>query len=103
MITEKHYDIKSLEKKLGPMTVGMFIKAFREAEGLSQEAFGKKLKISRANICDIEKGRKNVSPERAALIAKALGVPETVLIQLSLKDSLRAADLNYKVEIKKVS
>jgi len=103
MSTKKQYGIKSLEAKFGPMTLGVFLRAFRESEELSQTAFAKKLKLSRANLCDIEKGRKNVSPERAMQIAKILGVPETVLIQLSLQDTLRAAHINYTVEIKKVS
>ena len=85
------------------MTVGTFLLAFREADGVSQVEFAKKLKISRANLCDLEKGRKNVSPGRATQIAKALGVPETVLIQLALQDTLRSANLNYVVEIKRVS
>lgn len=103
MNTKKFLDIKSLEKKLGPMTVGLFLRAFREADGLSQTQFGKKLRLSRANICDLEKGRKYISAERAMRIAKILGVPETVLIQLALQDSLRAARLNYTVALKKVS
>lgn len=103
MSTKKYLGTRNLEERFGPMTVAMFLRAFRESEGLSQAAFAKKLKLSRANLCDLEKGRKNISPERAVQIAKVLGVPETVLIQLSIQDTLRAAHLNYKVEIKKVS
>jgi transcriptional regulator with XRE-family HTH domain len=103
MSTKKFFDIHSLEEKFGPMTVGLFLRAFREADGLSQTEFGKKLKLSRANVCDLEKGRKNIRPERAKQIAKILGVPETVLIQLALQDTLRDAKLNYTVELKKVS
>jgi len=103
MSTKKFFDVKSLEQKFGPMTVGLFLHAFREADGFSQVEFAKKLKLSRANLCDLEKGRKNISPERATQIAKVLGVPETVLIQLALQDSLRSANLNYVVELKKVS
>jgi ferredoxin len=40
----------------------------------------------------IEKGRKTVSPERAAKGARLLGYPETVFVRL-------AAGLRYKVEI----
>lgn len=103
MSTKKFFDVKSLEQKFGPMTIGLFLHAFREADGISQVEFAKKLKLSRANLCDLEKGRKNISPERATQIAKVLGVPETVLIQLALQDSLRSAKLNYVVELKKVS
>jgi hypothetical protein len=56
--------------------------------------------MSVANLCDIEKGRKGVSPERAEQIAKAIGVPHALLIRLSIEDSLRAAGLKYRVEIK---
>lgn len=55
------------------------------AEGISQLDFSKKLKLS-----------------RATQIVKILGVPETVLIQLALQDSLHSAKLNYVVELKKV-
>jgi len=47
--------------------------------------------MSVANLCDIEKGRKGVSPEKAEQIAKAIGVPAELLIRLSIEESLRAA------------
>ncbi len=97
---KRMFGIESLEKKLGPMSVGLFIKSFREADGISQTEYARKLGISRANLCDIEKGRKQISPERAAKLADRLGVPEAVLIQLALQDSLRAAKLDYTVELK---
>ena len=100
MTTEKYYGIESLEAKYGPMTIGLFIRAFRESDGFSQTEYAKKLKISRANLCDIEKGRKLVSPERAAKFTRVLKVPEAALIQLALQDMLRAAHLNYRIEIK---
>jgi transcriptional regulator with XRE-family HTH domain len=95
--------LKSLEAKYGPMTVGLFLMAFREADGLSQSSFAKRLKISRANLCDIEKERKLVSPERAAKFAHILKVPEMALIKLALQDILRSAHLRYKVELKGAS
>ncbi len=103
MSTDSFDDIKFLEDKFGAMSVGLYIKAFREADGISQTAFAKKLKISRANLCDIEKGRKLVSAERAARIAKKLKIPETTMIQLALQDLLNHAHLNYKIELKKVA
>jgi hypothetical protein len=54
----------------------------------------------RLNLCDIEKGRKGVSPEKAEQIAKAIGVPAALLIRLSIEENLRAAGLKYTVEIK---
>jgi transcriptional regulator with XRE-family HTH domain len=82
------------------MTFGAFIRAFRKADEISQSEFARRLGISRANLCDIEKNRKPVAPLRAARLARKLGVPESVLIQLALQDALRAAKLAYRVELK---
>jgi transcriptional regulator with XRE-family HTH domain len=103
MSTKKLTGRESLEAKFGPMTVGMFLKAFREADEISQIDFAKKLKISRANLCDLEKERKLVSPERAAKFAGILKVPESALIRLALQDLLRASHLDYEIEIKGAS
>jgi transcriptional regulator with XRE-family HTH domain len=103
MNTKKYDSIRTLEKKYGVMTLGRFIKAMREADEISQVNYAKKLKISRANLCDIEKGRKIVSPERAARIAKIIKVSEYVLIQLALQDLLRAANLKYEVLLNEAS
>lgn len=103
MNTKNYVGIESLEKRFGPMTVALFIKAFREADGISQTEYAKKLKISRANLCDIEKGRKLISPQRASKIAKILKVPESTLLKLSIQDSLRQARLNYQIQLTKAS
>lgn len=100
MSTKNLIGIESLEAKFGPMTVGLFLKAIREGDDISQVDFAKKLKISRANLCDLEKGRKLVSPERAAKFARILKVPESALVRLALQDILRAARLNYQVQLK---
>ena len=103
MSTKNFVGIESLESKYGNMTLGLFLRAMREADGISQTVFANRLKISRANLCDLEKERKIVSPERAAKFAKILRVPESALIKLALQDILRAAHLNYTVEIAKAS
>jgi transcriptional regulator with XRE-family HTH domain len=100
MSIKKRFGVEDLEREMGPMTAGLFLSAFRQADGINQAAYAKKLRLSRANLCDIEKGRKLLSPERAAKIAKLIGVPETALIQLALQDRLRAVKLCYKVELK---
>ena len=55
--------------------------------------------MSVANLCDIETGRKGVSPEKAEQIAAASGVSHELLVRLSIEESLRAAGLKYTVEI----
>lgn len=91
---------KVLEKLSGgPLTLGRAIEAIRRSEELSQDECAKKLGISKSHLCDVEKGRKTVSPERAAKWAKALGYPASVLIRLALQGELDAAGLKYKVAI----
>ena len=92
--------IATLEKRYGPMTMGLFLKSFREADEVSQTDFSKRLKLSRANLCDLEKGRKLVSPERAAKFAYILKVPEAALVKLAIQDMLRAAKLDYTIDLK---
>jgi len=98
---KKNYPLRDLERKHGPLSLGRFISAWRLTEELSQKEFAKQLGISAANLCDIEKGRKGVSVEKAVEIAEATGYPATILVQLSLQDQLRASGLSYSVEVKK--
>lgn len=99
---KKYYGIESLEKNWGPMSLGLFLRGSRENDDISQANLARKLKISRANLCDIEKGRKLVAPDRAAKFAHILGFPEAFFISLSLQDELRAANLNYSVDLKSI-
>ena len=96
----KAFGSKDLEKRLGKLTVGEFLHTWRVSEEMSLADFGKLVGMSVANLCDIEKGRKGVSPEKAEQIAKAIGVPRALLIRLSIEETLRAAGLRYTVEIK---
>jgi len=102
MTTEnrKTFGTKDLEKRLGKLTVGELIHTFRMTGELSLKEFGKLIGVSVANLCDIEKGRKGVSPKKAEQIASALGVPPALLVRLSLEKSLKAAGLKYTVEVK---
>jgi transcriptional regulator with XRE-family HTH domain len=101
MNTDKRkFGLKDLEKRLGKLTVGEFLHAWRVSEEMSLKDFGKRIGLSIANLCDIEKGRKGVSPEKAEHIAKAIGFPPALLVRLSIEQSLQAAGLKYTVEIK---
>ena len=96
----KTFGPKDLEKRLGKLTVGEFLHTWRVSEEMSLADFGRLVGMSVANLCDIEKGRKGVSPEKAEQVAKAIGVPRPLLIRLSIEESLRAAGLRHTVEIK---
>ncbi len=92
--------MKLLEKLTGgPLTLARALESVRKSEELSQDACAKKLGVSKSHLCDVEKGRKTVSPERAAKWARILGYPESVLVRLAIQAELDAAGLKYKVEI----
>ena len=84
----------------GPLTLGRAIESIRKSEELSQDECAKKLGVSKSHLCDVEKGRKTVSSERAAKWARILGYPESVLVRLALQGELDAAGLKYRVDIK---
>ena len=84
----------------GPLTLGRAIESIRKSEELSQDECAKKLVVSKPHLCDVEKGRKTVSSERAAKWARILGYPESVLVRLALQGELDAAGLKYRVDIK---
>ena len=101
MSTKKQSDaMQFLETLVGELTCGGLIEAMRQAEEMSQVDFAKKLGISKQHLCDIEKGRKFVSPERAAKFAKILGHSEKEASWLSaLQDIVDQGGLKLKVSV----
>ncbi len=83
----------------GPLTLGDALSAIREAEEMSLSEFSAELGVSRSHLCDIEQGRRAVSPERAARFAQALKQHEAQFVRLALQDQVRAAGLNLKVDV----
>jgi transcriptional regulator with XRE-family HTH domain len=102
MSTDKRraFGLKNLEKKFGKLSVGALLHTWRMSEEMSLKDFGKLIGMTVPNLCDIEKGRKGVSPEKAEQIAKAIGAPSALLVRLSIEEGLQSAGLKYKVEIK---
>lgn len=93
--------IPFLQKYLGgPLTLSGVMEAIRHGENMTQPAFAKILGISKANLNDIEKGRKLVSPVRAGRFAKLLGYSERQFIQLSLQAILDKEGIEFKVDVK---
>lgn len=83
----------------GPLTMSQLLWAIREGEGLTQTEFAKKLGISRANLCDIEKGRRFISEEMAERFAEKLGESKEQFVRLAIQDRLNRANLQYTVEV----
>jgi transcriptional regulator with XRE-family HTH domain len=91
---------KYLESLMGgSLTLGAALSGIREADEVSLAAFAKLLGVSRSHLCDIEQGRRSVSPERAARFARALQQSEAQFVRLALQDQLRAAGLKLTVTV----
>ena len=99
--TEKTSEAMKLLENIsgGPLTLGRAIESIRKGRELSQDECATKLGVSKSHLCDVEKSRRTLSPERAARWARALGYPESVLVRLAIQGGLDAAGLKYKVAI----
>ena len=80
-----------LEAFDGPLTFARLVNSTRVGEEMSLSAFAKQLGVSAAHLCDIEKGRRTVSPERAARWATVLGYHPAVWVELALQAALDVA------------
>ncbi len=82
-----------------PLSLGALLASIREGEGWSQARMGEMLGVSRAHICDIEKGRRLVALDRAVRWAKTLGYGEKQFVRLAIQDQLRSAGIKLKVDV----
>ena len=88
-----------LEELGGPLTLASLLQAIRQGEGMSQADFAEKLDLSRSHLCDIERGRKTVSPARAAKFARVLGFSEKQFVRLALQKLIDEAGLDLIVRV----
>ena len=88
-----------LEGVAGPLTFGALLAAIREGEGWSQTEMAQRLGVSRSHLCDVEKGRKSVSPARAATFAQTLGYSEKQFVRLVLQELVDDAGLKVEVSL----
>lgn len=84
----------------GPLTFGRLIESLRLCDEISQVELAKKMNVSKSQICDIEKGRRLVSAERAAAFAKAMGYSVQQFVATAIEDQLRQAGLKFTVDLK---
>lgn len=105
MITKQSKDsMQYIELLVGQkLTLGSFLMSIRQGEGETQAAFAKTLGISRQNLCDIEHGRRFVSPKMAADYADKLGYSKKQFVRLCLQDLLDREGLSLIVEVENVA
>ena len=92
--------MKYLEKIIGgSLTIGKLLVAIREGEELNQADFAERLGISRANLCDIEKGRRFISEEMAERFAEKLSESKEQFVRLAIQERLTREGLRYRIEV----
>ena len=86
-----------LEKELGPVTFGMFLRVARNSLGFSQVEMARKLGLARGTVCDIEKGRQLVSTSLAVKVARKAGLSEELAVKACLQDQVNKVKLKRRV------
>ena len=93
--------MKYLEKIRGrPLTFGAMLRSVRQNDEHTLVALARRFGVSRSHLCDIEKGRRGVSAERAARWARVLGYPEALFVKLAMQAELDAAGIKLKIDFK---
>lgn len=87
------------ERKHGPFSFATFMVGIRTTLCLSQVDMAKKLGISKAALCELEKGRTLVSSQAAVRYAKKAGFSETVALEACFQDQLRKVKVKKRVRI----
>lgn len=101
MSTKLGYTLEDMGQMFGVLTFARALESERLCQGMSQKEFAKKLGITPQSLCDLEKGRRIPSAQRAAKIARALGEPIETWISLALSDMVREVRPDLKVSVKK--
>lgn len=83
----------------GPLTLPKVLLSLRLSDEISQSEFARMLGISRQQLCDIEKGRRQVNLDKAADFAEALGYPKAHFVKLALQSLVEDAGLNLRVDV----
>ena len=91
--------ITVLERELGHMSFGGFLRGARASKDMSQVDMAIKLGVARRTLCDIEKSRHLVSPAMAAKIAKLCGLSVELAVTLAFQDQLDKANLKLRVAV----
>jgi len=93
----------AISKIAGHISFADVIKSTRLTLELTQVEMANKLGISKQDLCNIEKGRKFVSVERAIKFASIIGQSQRVFAKYVIQDQIVKAGLNVSIEIKEVA
>ena len=94
---------ETIRKEAGHISFGEMLHSFRQNGELTQVDMAETLSISKQELCNIEKGRKLVSVERAVKFANDLKMPAKTFAKYALQDQLVKAGLKGEVNITDVA
>ena len=101
MSTKKSRATLYMEKLMGgPQTFGKMIEGLRICDEISQAELARRMKMTRSNLCAIEKGRRGVSIEMAAKFARTLEYSVDYFVKVAIQDQLRKAGLKITIDVK---
>ena len=83
------------------VTLGNFLWSIRKCEEMTQAEFAILIGVSTQYLCDIENGRRIVSPKLAAEFAQKLGYSPVQFVRLAVQDQLNGQGLSYDVRLLK--
>jgi DNA-binding XRE family transcriptional regulator len=83
----------------GPLAFGQLIESIRKCDEISQAELARRIGVSKQNLCDLEKGRKTASIERAVKFAHALNYPVHMFVGTLLEEQLRKAGVKIKIKM----
>jgi transcriptional regulator with XRE-family HTH domain len=93
--------INRLEKLTGKkLSLGGLLLSIRQGEEMTQIEFSKKLGISKQYLCDIERGRRFISPKTAESFANKLGYSPEQFVRLCLQDMMDRDELHLIVSVR---
>ena len=88
-------------RKQGRASFGELIRSMRLCDDISQSELAGTIGISKQHLSAIEKGKKAVSPARAAKFAEALGYPVDQFVIAAIEDELREAGIQIHFDLRK--
>lgn len=99
--SKNHTTLKTLEIISGKkLTLGNLLCSVRQGEELSQAEFADLLGVSKQYLCDVEHGRRFISPKIAVEYAKKLGYSKAQFVRLCLQDLIDREGIHLKIEVK---
>ena len=103
--SDKIIPAHELTKKLDDaMTLGMVMRAFREAEELSQVDLAERLEVSKQFLNDVENNRKKIGIPFIQKFATELGFSPDTFVSIYLRDQVREAGMvGYEVHLVKTA